>query len=114
MTWTYGELWLAIAAISVLTYLSRAVPFVFRSAPVFRPTSPAVRLFSILGATLLAALAAATVVPVFLDSAQVGREWVFLLSAIATVVAAIWRRQPGLAVLAGVVMFYSCMAAVSG
>lgn len=114
MAWTSSELWLAIAAISALTYLSRVLPFVFGSAPVFRPASPAAGVLSILGPALLAALGAATVVPGFVDALKADRGWIFLLGASVTVVATLWRREPGLAVLAGIATFYACITVTGG
>lgn len=110
MNWTSEQLWIAVAIIAILTYGSRALPFVYRNIPFLQPTSPVGKRLPVLGSTLLAALASVTIVPGFQNAIQNGRQWIFLLGCLATLAVVLRWREAGLAVLAGVAVFLACLA----
>ncbi|NKD55934.1 MULTISPECIES: AzlD domain-containing protein [unclassified Haematospirillum] len=109
MSWTNNQLWLAIAIIAVLTYGSRALPFVWRNISILQPTSPLGRRLPVLGSVLLAALAAVTITPAFQNTIDGERHWIFVFSMVVTLATVLRWREAGLAVLAGVLAFLACL-----
>lgn len=95
------ELWVAVVAAGVLTYITRAAPFIIQltenAAPVKRAW------LSALGPCLLAAMAAAVFLDGFQTSIQVGKIIPFLVGAVFTGVSMSVRPDPGIGTVAGVI-----------
>lgn len=100
-----GQLWAAILAIAVLTYLSRALPLAIRSLQSLGQDDGLGRFLQVLGSALLAALAAVTLVPGIVDAVVSAQTSIYLVSVVVTALAALKWREAGLAMIAGIATF---------
>ena len=93
-------LWICVAIIAVVTYLTRALPFLWRHAP---KGGPAPAWLDALGPAILAAMGTAILWPEGAKAAASGTLTQFLTGLSAAAAVMIWRRDAGLATLAGIV-----------
>lgn len=95
-------LWIAVAVIAVVTYLTRALPFLWRHAA--RP-GPAPAWLDALGPAILAAMGVAILLPEGITATRTGTLTPFLVGLAATAGVMAWRRDAGLATLAGIAAY---------
>jgi len=96
-------LWITIIVVGLATYATRLAPFVWRgrASEGRRPMW-----LDLLGPCLLAAMAATVIVPAFAESRLDG-ELASVVTGLVTVsIAMRWRRDPGLATLLGMFVFF--------
>ncbi|WP_273503204.1 AzlD domain-containing protein [Paracoccus sphaerophysae] len=97
-------LWIAVGAIAVATYLTRALPFLLaeRRRGGDRKPGPAPAWLDALGPCILAAMGAAILWPEAGKAAASGNLAQFLSGLAAAAAIMLWRRDAGLATLAGI------------
>lgn len=117
MNLSLDNVWLAIAAMGVLTYMTRSLPFLLagRSQALNRLADPASPLAS-LGPCLLVAITSSTIVPMLAASLQAGGGR--LLPAVGGLLTTLgvmkrWENV-GLAVVVGMVVYTAGLAAMGG
>ena len=93
-------LWLAVALIGAATLLARLLPLLWRDAAKDQARSPA--WLDALGPCLLTAMGVAVLLPEGIEAFTTGQPLAFLGGVTAAVAAMAWRRDPGLAAIAGV------------
>ena len=99
-----AALWLAFIVIGALTYLTRALPLLSRRRGIGAPP-PA--WLDALGPCILAAIAVAVLLPEASAALAAGAWRPFALgSAAAAAAIMLWRRDAGLATLAGVAAYW--------
>ncbi|AQQ56115.1 MULTISPECIES: AzlD domain-containing protein [Brucella] len=94
------ELWIAVIVIGVLTYITRAVPFLMRLAGNIAPAARA--WLSALGPCLLSAMATVVFLDGFQTSIQIGKIIPFLVGSVFASVSMSVRPDPGIGTVAGV------------
>jgi branched-subunit amino acid transport protein len=97
------ELWITILVVGLATYATRAVPLFWRRGVIHRQR-PA--WLDRLGPCLLAAMAAAVILPDLAIDGTDGRLLPFLLGLVGVWVAMRIARDPGLATLSGMVVYF--------
>lgn len=102
-------LWIAVAVIAVVTYLTRAIPFLWRRGA---SPGPAPAWLDALGPAILAAMGTAILWPEGARAAAAGTLGPFIAGLAAAAGMMLWRRDAGLATLAGIVA-YAAAAAVA-
>ncbi|MDO5605753.1 MAG: AzlD domain-containing protein [Paracoccus sp. (in: a-proteobacteria)] len=103
-------LWIAVAIITVVTYLTRALPFMWSRAA--RP-GPTPSWLDALGPAILAAMGVSILLPEGERALQAGSLTQFLLGLAAAAAVMAWRRDAGLATLAGIAS-YALAGAITG
>jgi len=93
-------LWLAMALIGVATLLARLLPLLWRNGAKDQARAPA--WLDALGPCLLTAMGVAVLLPEGIEALTTGQLLAFLGGVAAAAAAMAWRRDPGLAALAGV------------
>nr|WP_255440519.1 AzlD domain-containing protein [Paracoccus sp. MC1854] len=99
-----AALWVAFVAIGAVTYLTRALPLL-RDHP-GKGARPPPAWMEALGPCILAAIAVAVLLPEARGALAQGSLRPFLLGAAAAGAAMRWRRDAGLATLAGVAAYW--------
>lgn len=100
-----GVLWVAFAVIGAVTYLTRALPLLFdRRAD--RGDGPPPAWLDALGPCILAAIAVTVLLPEARAALADGAWRPFALGSAAAAAAMLWRRDAGLATLAGVAGYW--------
>lgn len=98
-----AALWLAFAVIGALTYLTRALPLLSRRRG---SGAPPPAWLDALGPCILAAIAVAVLLPEA-RAALAADSWrPFALGSAAAAAVMLWRRDAGLATLAGVAAYW--------
>lgn len=99
------EFWGAVIAMAVITYLTRALPFLLSDrTPWWRRVTEGSSLAA-LGPALLAGIATAVIVPDLMALSGVSRLIPYLGGLLATGICAIRLRNAGLAVIVGVIAY---------
>ena len=99
------ELWIAFVVIGVLTYLTRALPLLLNRRSKGADAPPPAWLDA-LGPCILAAIAVAVLLPEA-SAALAADAWrPFALGSVAAAAVMLWRRDAGLATLAGVAAYW--------
>lgn len=105
-----GNFWIAVFVMMVLTYLTRALPFLLpENIPLLRRLADKDSRFSALGPSLIAAIAGKIVVSDILKAVQGGHGLIdlsiYALGLAATLLALRLVRNAGFAVIAGMVVY---------
>ena len=93
-------LWLAIALIGAATLIARLLPLLWPGQAEDQARSPA--WLDALGPCLLTAMGVAVLLPEGIEALTTGQLLAFLGGVAAAAAAMAWRRDPGLAAIAGV------------
>lgn len=105
MTGNTLDFWAAVIAMAVITYLTRALPFLLSRQRQPRPGATGRSLFSALGPCLLAGIAAAVIVPDVL-ALKTGAEILpYVGGLFATALCARRLGNAGIAVIVGVLAY---------
>lgn len=100
------EFWVAVLAMGVITYLTRSLPFLLSPRNrLLRKLSEQGSGLSALGPALLAAIAAAVIVPDLWGQQQVAQLGPYLLGLAATALLARWAGNSGVAVIGGLAAY---------
>lgn len=100
-----GALWAAFIVIGAVTYLTRALPLL-RDRRSGAPDAPPPAWLDALGPCILAAIAVAVLLPEARAAIAGGSLRPFALGAFAAAAAMLWRRDAGLATVAGVLAYW--------
>ena len=99
-----NTLWLTILLIGLATYLARALPLFWQPRQSANRSRAA--WLDRLGPCLLAAMAATVILPIFMASAEDGSTLEVLFGLAAVAIAMQIRNDPGIATLAGIVVYF--------
>ncbi len=100
------EFWVAVLAMAAITYLTRGLPFLLSPRNrLLRKLSEEGSALSALGPALLAAIAAAVIVPDLWGAQQVAELGPYLAGLAATAVLARWAGNSGVAVIGGLAAY---------
>lgn len=109
------NIWLAIALMALLTYLSRSLPFLLSGrSQVFNRLAEPDSLLASLGPCLLMAITGATILPILVFELQAGGGQVVPTCAgLLTTVGVMWKwANVGLAVVAGMLAYAAVFSAL--
>lgn len=114
MSWSEQGLALAILAMALITYATRALPFLLGRdnrllAWLANPDGP----LATLGPAIIAALAAVTILPEARTALASDRWPIFLAATAATLIALRLLKEPGLAVLIGLATYWLGLLAIA-
>ena len=100
-----AALWVAFVVIGAVTYLTRALPLL-RLRRNEAPDGPAPAWLDALGPCILAAIAVAVLLPEARGALAQGSLRPFAFGSAAAAAAMLWRRDAGLATVAGVLAYW--------
>lgn len=105
------DFWVAVLAMAVITYLTRALPFMLSSRNwLLRKLSEEGSRLGALGPALLAAIAAAVIVPDLWGAGQVAQVPTYLIGLAVTALVARLAGNSGVAVIAGLAAYGAALA----
>ncbi len=109
MMLSFDKAWLAIVGMALITYFTRAVPFLFRKVKSNLPQSDETSsVLAALGPSLLAAIAVVTILPGLQNAINTGYTPLlsYLIGMVITILVLRIFHNAGLAVMAGVGIYF--------